>query len=197
MLLAACVALAAAQPSGAPALLRPSFECWRGDGAAPPSYDLVIAVMVGSDRERLASQRGTWMTAAAPGTGCAVLSLIVRAQPTPPTPSYTHLSASEVELTLAEPDSYENLPRKVVGSLAWLSAHVAFKLVLKTDDDTWICVPELLAALAPLPRTGLYWGRMNERHQLIASITHKARRARGAGRARARCEADRGRVCAR
>jgi len=61
---------------------------------------------------------------------------------------------------------------KVVGSLQWLSAHVRYKYVLKTDDDAWICMHSLLETLAAFPRSRLYWGKMNTRHALISSVLH-------------------------
>lgn len=54
----------------------------------------------------------------------------------------------------------------------WLTAHVSFKYVLKTDDDAWVCTHALLETLAALPRARLYWGKMNTRHALISDITH-------------------------
>lgn len=75
-------------------------------------------------------------------------------------------------LFLNTTDTYERLPVKVIGSLQWLSAHVAFKYVLKTDDDAWICTHALLATLADFPRERLYWGKMNTNHAEIAGVTH-------------------------
>jgi hypothetical protein len=48
----------------------------------------------------------------------------------------------------------------VLAAFSWLNSRVAFKYVLKTDDDAAICVGGLLRALAPLPRAALYWGKL-------------------------------------
>lgn len=77
-----------------------------------------------------------------------------------------------MDLTLNMEESYEHLPLKVVGSLQWISLHVRFKYVLKTDDDSWICVDALLSTLAPLPRRALYWGKMNRHHASVEKVLH-------------------------
>jgi hypothetical protein len=78
----------------------------------------------------------------------------------------------QVFLFLNTTDTYERLPVKVIGSFQWLSAHVRYKYVLKTDDDAWVCLHELLRTLSVMPRTRLYWGKMNERHALVSNVTH-------------------------
>lgn len=76
-------------------------------------------------------------------------------------------------LHLNTSDEYERLPAKVIGSFQWMSRHVAYKYVFKTDDDAWVCMHELLRTIAPMPRARLYWGKMNVRHALIDATTHR------------------------
>jgi hypothetical protein len=80
---------------------------------------------------------------------------------------------SQVFLHLNTTDTYQRLPVKVIGSLQWLSAHVSYKYVLKTDDDAWICMHEVLQTLSPLPRTALYWGFINRVQRPIGNFSHK------------------------
>ncbi|KAJ1631125.1 hypothetical protein T492DRAFT_1144173 [Pavlovales sp. CCMP2436] len=155
-----------------PVVLRPTHECWPSavDG---PSYDLVLDIAVGGSALRLGALRETWAgPAVRDGMACSVINLFVHAAPAAAV--HHRRVADEVFLFLNTTDTYERLPVKVLGSLQWLSAHVHFKYVLKTDDDAWICTHSLLETLAAFPRSRLYWAKMNTRHALISGVVHRA-----------------------
>ena len=58
-----------------------------------------------------------------------------------------------------------------MGAFAWAAAHVAFKYVLKTDDDSFVCVARLVERLRDAPRRGFYLGVVNAHHRVIQGAT--------------------------
>ncbi|KAG8458198.1 hypothetical protein KFE25_011729 [Diacronema lutheri] len=170
-LLAACVVARIAQfrePTSV--VLAPSHECWPSVYPGAPAYDLVVVIAVGANALRREALRESWAAPHAAGTACSVMHLLAHAAPGPRV--YHRRTGDEVLLFLNTTDTYERLPVKVIGSLQWLSAHVRYKYVLKTDDDAWICTHALLETFGAFPRERLYWGKMNTRHALIANVTH-------------------------
>ncbi|XP_044301236.1 beta-1,3-galactosyltransferase 6, partial [Varanus komodoensis] len=65
-------------------------------------------------------------------------------------------------------DAYETLAAKVLGALAWLDAHVAFRFVLKADDDSFVRLDALLAELRRREPRRLYWGFFSGRGRVKA-----------------------------
>lgn len=76
-------------------------------------------------------------------------------------------------------DSYANLTRKLLMSFEIMDTKVSFKYLLKTDDDTYVKLGQLVADLhrydealaikrysAANPRPELYWGYFNGRAQV-------------------------------
>lgn len=132
-------------------------------------YDLVVAML--TVRSNVMQQRALLTSWAFPGSRCSVLFVLICANRT--------LEASDrraetrwvdthvLELTVGMTETYSNLPSKVLGAFGWIAEHVSFKYLLKTDDDSFACVGGLLAALAPLPRRGLYWGKLRREGQRV------------------------------
>lgn len=54
-------------------------------------------------------------------------------------------------------------------AFSWVSDHIAFKYLLKADDDTFVCLSRLLEFLRPLPRLALYLGTVNRGHTVITA----------------------------
>lgn len=79
------------------------------------------------------------------------------------------------ELSLPVEDGYRQLSQKVIGAMAWLLDSVAFKFVLKTDDDSFVCLSRLLALLHDLGGhgRGLYLGAISKKHKVITNPRHK------------------------
>ena len=95
---------------------------------------------------------------------CSVLSLFVVGGGKRP----AHVWGGDV-LVLPVEDGYRQIAQKVVGALAWASEHAPFKYVLKTDDDSFVCVSRLLELLRPSARERLYMGVVNARHKVVTS----------------------------
>ena len=70
-------------------------------------------------------------------------------------------------LELPVEDGYRELTHKVLGALRWAVQHTRFRYLLKTDDDSFVCVARLLEVLRPLPRERLYLGALNAHHHVI------------------------------
>ena len=70
-------------------------------------------------------------------------------------------------LELPVEDGYRELTHKVLGALRWSLTQLPFKYLLKTDDDSFVCVARLLEVLRPLPRERLYLGALNAHHHVI------------------------------
>lgn len=74
-------------------------------------------------------------------------------------------------LTLPVPDGYRQITHKVLAALDWAVGATRFRYVLKTDDDSFVCVSRLLELLRTLPRTSLYLGVVNPKHKVIGART--------------------------
>ena len=74
-------------------------------------------------------------------------------------------------LELPVPDGYRQISAKVVGALRWAVGAAPFRYLLKTDDDSFVCVARLLELLRPLPRSKLYLGVINPKHNVITADT--------------------------
>ena len=54
-----------------------------------------------------------------------------------------------IDVAYSEDEAFEfvgllsSLAQKVIGAMAWLLDSVAFKFVLKTDDDSFVCLARL------------------------------------------------------
>ena len=74
-------------------------------------------------------------------------------------------------LVLPVSDSYRSLTSKVVSMFEWVVTHIHFRYVLKTDDDSFVCVSRLLEMLRILPRRKLYLGVVNPAHKVISDMS--------------------------
>ena len=172
-------------------LERPSSQCLRPrassedddegeeDGAWEPlSYDVLALVLSSRQAElepwrRRQAVRHAWAhpngSLGAPGAPperrCSMRLLFVMGGAAAPT-----LHARE-QLLLPVEDGYRQIAQKVVGAFAWAAAHVAFKYVLKTDDDSFVCVARLVERLHYAPRRGFYLGVVNAHHRVIQGAT--------------------------
>ena len=80
-----------------------------------------------------------------------------------------HPSGESDVLVLPVADGYRDISHKVLASLQWVLAHVHFRYLLKTDDDSYVCAARLLELLRPLPRAMLYLGVVNREHKVITA----------------------------
>ena len=64
-------------------------------------------------------------------------------------------------------DNYEKLTEKVVASMQWINNKVDFDYLLKTDDDTFVRVDEVIKDLQMKPSERLYWGFFNNGSEIV------------------------------
>ena len=65
-------------------------------------------------------------------------------------------------LRLPVSDQYAQLPLKVMDAMLWALDHgPRFTHLLKADDDSFVCIANLLRQLRSAPRTGFYAGAPN------------------------------------
>jgi hypothetical protein len=57
-------------------------------------------------------------------------------------------------------DTYGNLSAKVIKMFSYVYKNIAFDLLLKTDDDSYVNVAELHKSLHPFPHKLFYMGRV-------------------------------------
>ena len=61
---------------------------------------------------------------------------------------------------------------QVIGAFDWALRSLSFKFLLKTDDDSFVCLARLLELLRPLPRAGLYLGYRNKNRRCCELPKH-------------------------
>lgn len=76
-------------------------------------------------------------------------------------------------LRLPYKDSYDNLPNKTMNSLEWIANNCKAKFVLKTDDDCFVNVFQMLPWLSNLPHNYQYMGRVNDNMPVIRDPKHR------------------------
>ncbi len=76
-------------------------------------------------------------------------------------------------LRLPYQDSYKNLPNKTMNSLEWIADSCRPKYVLKTDDDCYINIFQMLTWLQSLPPSHEYIGRVNTEMPVIRDPKHR------------------------
>ena len=64
-------------------------------------------------------------------------------------------------------DNYEKLTEKVVASMKWINDKADFDYLLKTDDDTFVRVNEVIKDLQMKPSERLYWGFFNNGSEIV------------------------------
>eukprot|EP00966_Prymnesium_polylepis_P334621 7389993-Prymnesium_polylepis.1 len=154
-----------------------------GSGAA--SVDLVVLILSSRHRElgpskRRAAVRRAWAHASSLGpladddsvgvgapADCAVRFLFVMGGG-----RRAHLWQGDV-LVLPVADGYRQITQKVLVAFEWVAQNMAFKYLLKTDDDSFVCLARLLDLLLPLPRAALYLGVVNRDHAVVTSGRHR------------------------
>eukprot|EP00794_Sanderia_malayensis_P006755 gene6755-7514_t len=76
-------------------------------------------------------------------------------------------------LRLPYKDSYKNLPNKTMNSLEWIANSCKPKYVLKTDDDCYVSIFNMLYWLKTLPSNYEYIGRVNTQMPVIRDPKHR------------------------
>ena len=64
-------------------------------------------------------------------------------------------------------DDYRKLTIKVIESMKWVNEHAQFDYLLKTDDDSYVRVGEILESLKVKPAKMLYMGFFYERSDIL------------------------------
>jgi len=76
-------------------------------------------------------------------------------------------------LRLPYKDSYKNLPNKTMNSLEWIANNCKAKFILKTDDDCFVNIFQVLPWLNGLPQSYLYIGKVNTEMPVIRDPKHR------------------------
>ena len=76
-------------------------------------------------------------------------------------------------LRLPYKDSYKNLPNKTMNSLRWIADNCNAKFVLKTDDDCFVNIFQILPWLNGLPQSYQYIGKVNTQMPVIRDPKHR------------------------
>ena len=75
-------------------------------------------------------------------------------------------------LLLPVGDRYRQISQKVIAAMRWVVEHLSFKYLLKTDDDSFVCLSRLLEMLRAQPRQWMYLGTLNKNHSVITDPRH-------------------------
>lgn len=150
--------------------------------AAParPSFDLVALILSSRQREltparRRQAVRASWASHtahlgaadAATTELCSVKPLFVVGGGKARAHVRSDAAGNEDLLVLPVPDGYRQITQKVVAAFAWVTSTLQFKYVLKTDDDSFICLARLLELLRPMARGAVYLGVANRHHSVV------------------------------
>lgn len=163
---------------GSSSALTAQSECLPGGGAGGvPTHDLLVLILSSRQRDlgpakRREAVRESWATpsselgaAGAPAAErCSVRYLFVVGGGK----GKAHVWGEDV-LVLPADDGYRQIAQKVLGALSWAIEHAPFKYVLKTDDDSFVCVSRLLELLRGSARERLYMGVVNRNHKVVTS----------------------------
>ena len=151
--------------------------------ASAVSFDLVVLVLSSEQKQlqpsrRREAVRRSWVRdltsspLGAPGAGASALCSVAHYFVVGGGTHSAHVregagaEAGDV-LVLPVADGYQQIVHKVIGALRWLVASVAFKFVLKTDDDSFVCAARLFELLRTTPRARAYVGVANTHHKVI------------------------------
>ena len=161
---------------------RPEMECMGSDGeplaTQARSYDLITLILSSQQsglapEQRRVAVRRAWARAAgslgrpageARDGRCSVRHFFVLGGA-----RRERLGGGGDLLFLPVADDYRSLSRKVLAAFEWTARSVAFKYLLKTDDDAFVCGARLISLLAPLPRLGLYLGALTANKTVVTS----------------------------
>jgi len=141
------------------------------------SYDLVIMILSSrrselSPERRRAAVRQSWAKASGElgeevreskggGKRCSVRYLFVLGG------ARMQRVGGDDLLLLPVEDGYRQISHKVIGAMRYISETIEFKYLLKTDDDSFVCLARLLEMLRLQPRTDLYLGVLNKNHSVV------------------------------
>jgi hypothetical protein len=132
-----------------------------GDG----EIDLFVAVL-GAPTERSRkgrkTARETWMSLPLTGTARVVVRFVLARDKDGKIPADLALEAGQHgDLIFVDTlDAYKNLAMKVGLTFKWVvDSCKGNPIVLKTDEDSFIDLTKLTAALTEVPKERLYWGR--------------------------------------
>ncbi|KAM6185079.1 beta-1,3-galactosyltransferase 4 [Rhynchocyon petersi] len=145
-------------PLALPRFLIPNVEACRGSSAPP--FLLILVCTAPENLHQRNAIRASWGGLRI-ARGLRVQTLFMLGEPAQPQlDEYSKGLAREAEsqgdiLQAAFQDSYRNLTLKTLSGLNWANTHCSMaRYILKTDDDVFVNVPELVAELV---RRGGRW----------------------------------------
>ncbi|XP_007937514.1 beta-1,3-galactosyltransferase 4 [Orycteropus afer afer] len=155
-------------PLALPRLLIPNVEACRGPGAPP--FLLILVCTAPENLNQRNAIRASW-GGLRKAKGLRVQTLFLLGEPTGPQPTRgEHRNGLAWEaaaqgdiLQAAFQDSYRNLTLKTLSGLNWANKHCPMaRYILKTDDDVYVNVPELVSELVRRGGRWEHWERSTE-----------------------------------
>ncbi|XP_006860613.1 PREDICTED: beta-1,3-galactosyltransferase 4 [Chrysochloris asiatica] len=168
-------------PLALPRLLIPNVEACRGPGAPP--FLLILVCTAPENLHQRNVIRASWAKIREVRR-LRVQTLFLLGEPIRLQPRDEHGLQSEAEaqgdiLQAAFQDSYRNLTLKTLSGLNWANKHCPMaRYILKTDDDVYVNVPELVSELVRRGGRWEQWERGTE-PQSSAAVGDEEQEQRG------------------
>eukprot|EP00965_Chrysotila_dentata_P093810 3100441-Pleurochrysis_carterae.AAC.2 len=121
------------------------------DSAATSTLDLLVLIFSRPDehgRLRRASVRSSWASGWK-GHGRVTIKFMLGRSVV----ANATVESQDDLVLLPVPEGYAGLSRKVLSGMGWAVANVRFRFLLKTDDDSFVCVGGLLRWLSDAVKT--------------------------------------------
>ncbi|KAG3289214.1 beta-1,3-galactosyltransferase 4 [Ictidomys tridecemlineatus] len=163
-------------PLALPRLLIPNQEACSGPGAPP--FLLILVCTAPENLNQRNAIRASW-GGLREAQGLRVQTLFLLGEPNEQHPNsgaqkndLARESAAQGDiLQAAFQDSYRNLTLKTLSGLNWVNKHCPMaRYVLKTDDDVYVNVPELVSELILRGGPGEQWERGVEPQRSAAAV---------------------------
>lgn len=161
-------------PLALPRLLIPNREACGGPGAPP--FLLILVCTAPENLQQRNAIRASW-GGLREAQGLRVQTLFLLGEPNWPQPAWgshghdlSWESATQGDiLQAAFQDSYRNLTLKTLSGLNWADKHCPLaRYILKTDDDVYVNVPELVSELVLRGGRWEQWERVEESQRKAA-----------------------------
>ncbi|KAM9665736.1 beta-1,3-galactosyltransferase 4 [Trichechus inunguis] len=161
-------------PMALPRLLIPNVEACRGPGAPP--FLLILVCTAPENLHQRNTIRASW-GGLHEARGLRVQTLFLLGEPVRPQPTWGEqgnglaweAAAQGDILQAAFQDSYRNLTLKTLSGLNWANKHCPMaRYILKTDDDVYVNVPELVSELVRRGGRSEQWERGTEPQSAVA-----------------------------